>query len=181
MKNQKDKLAFFGLIVAIITLISIHYTPFLLTLCIVFTLLSFKTAIKTFKAVLFFNASVTIGYIIESLFVGRVFLEFLLLFNLRVFDITFLTLFVSSKINLIQAVSFSKSLQFLLTATLSQIQSFRKTFEDFQLALASRSVKTMTQKGRKNFVSSMFFFFLKKSLHNSHERTLALKARGFFD
>jgi len=125
--------------------------------------------------------SVTVGYLFESLFLGREFIDFLLIFNLRVFDITFMTLFVSSKINLIKAVSFSPSLQFLLIATLTQIQSFVKTFEDFKLALKSRTVNTLRKKDRKNFISSMFYFFLKKSLHNSKERTLALKARGFFD
>ncbi len=92
-----------------------------------------------------------------------------------------MTLFVSSKINLIKAVSFSSSLQFLLIATLTQIQSFVKTFEDFKLALKSRTVNALRKKDRKNFISSMFYFFLKKSLHNSKERALALKARGFFD
>jgi len=125
--------------------------------------------------------SVTVGYLFESLFLGREFIDFLLIFNLRVFDITFMTLFVSSKINLIKAVSFSSSLQFLLIATLTQIQSFVKTFEDFKLALKSRTVNALRKKDRKNFISSMFYFFLKKSLHNSKERALALKARGFFD
>jgi len=153
----------------------------MLGLCVIFCIISFKTALRAFKSILIFNISVTIGYIIQSLFLGKEFFDFILLFNLRVYDITFMTLFVSSKINLIKAVSFSKSLQFLLIATLSQIQSFTKTFEDFTLALKSRTIKTITQKNKKNFVSSMFYFFLKKSLHNSQERALALKARGFFD
>jgi cobalt/nickel transport system permease protein len=124
---------------------------------------------------------VSIGYIIQSLLLEKEFIEYLALFNLRVFDITFLTLYVSSKINLINAVSFSKSLRFLLSATISQIESYKKSYEDFMLALKSRSVKKLKDRKAKEFLSSMFYFFLKKSLHNSKERSLALKARGFFD
>jgi len=181
LKIQKDKAVFFLLIVSIIILICIHNIVVLLPLALVFAVVSPKVAIKAIKAILFFNLSVTLGYIAQSLFLQREFLSFLAVFNLRVFDITFLTIFTSSKINLIQAVSFSKSLQFLLIATLTQIQSFQKTFEDFKMAIKSRTLTIINQEDRKNFISSMFYFFLKKSLHNSKERTLALKARGFFD
>jgi len=181
LKNQKDKIVFFILVISIAILIFIHNISFLLFLCLFFILLSYKVSLKAFKSMVFFNLSVTIGYVIESLIIGREFFDFIFLFNLRVFDIIFVTLFISSKINIIKAVSFSKPLQFLLIATLSQIQSFQKTFEDFKLALKSRTIKSMKEKDRKNFISSMFYFFLKKSLHNSKERTMALKARGFFD
>jgi len=49
------------------------------------------------------------------------------------------------------------------------------------LALKSRSIKKLKERKAKEFIASMFYFFLKKSLHNSKERSLALKARGFFD
>ena len=125
--------------------------------------------------------SITIGYIIQSFILGNNFVEFLVVFNLRVFDITFLTLYTFSKIDFIKALSFSKPLQFLFVASLSQISSFKKSYDDFVLALKSRVVKKLSQTNKKEFVSSMFYYFFKKSMHNSYERTLALKSRGFFD
>ena len=148
---------------------------------IIFVFLSYKTALKSIKAILFFNISVSLGYIIQSLFLNREFYGFLSLFNLRVFDMTFSTLYIIEHINIINAVSFSKSLKFLLSATISQIENFKKSYEDFMLALKSRSIKKLKERKAKEFIASMFYFFLKKSLHNSKERSLALKARGFFD
>jgi len=177
----KDKILFFGLLLAIVLLTFIHDIQILSALAVIFFVLSYKQSIKSIKAILLFNISVSIGYIIQSLLLEKEFIEYLALFNLRVFDITFLTLYVSSKINLINAVSFSKSLRFLLSATISQIESYKKSYEDFMLALKSRSVKKLKDRKAKEFLSSMFYFFLKKSLHNSKERSLALKARGFFD
>ncbi len=166
---------------SIIVLTFVYNVDILLILASVFLLLSYKIAFKTVKAILFFNLSVTLGVIIESFFVQKEILNYLLLFNLRVFDITFLTLYISSKINLLKALSFSSTLQFLLSATLSQIQSFSKTYEDFMMSLKSRTIKRLNERKQKEFLSAMFYFFFKKSLHNSYEKTLGLKARGFFD
>jgi cobalt/nickel transport system permease protein len=177
----RDKILFFALIAFIVSLTFVQDVKILLSLGVMFVILSYKIAIKSIKAILLFNVSVSLGYIIQSFVLNEEFYSFLALFNLRVFDITFSTLYIASRINLINAISFSKSLRFLLSATLSQIESFKKSYEDFMLALKSRSVKKLKERKAKEFISSMFYFFLKKSLHNSKERSLALKARGFFD
>lgn len=181
MLIDKDKTAFIFLVIFIIALTFVHNTLYLGILGAFFLVLSFKTAKKAFFAILFFNLGVSIGYVIESLILKREFLDYLLLLNLRVFDMTFAVLFISSRINLLKALSFSKSLQFLLSATLSQIDVFKKTYDDFILALKSRTVKKLGERRAKEFISNMFFYFYKKSIHNSKERTLALKSRGFFD
>ena len=178
---MKNKVLFFLLLFVVVVFTNIHSIEILLLSGVFFLFLSQKIAYKSFKAILFFNLSVTIGYLIQSAILSKPLDDFLLIFNLRVFDITFITLYGFGKINIIEAVSFSKSLKFLFVATLSQISSFRKTYDDFILSLKSRSVNPLSQKNKKEFISSMFYYFLKKSLHNSHERTLALKARGFFD
>jgi len=177
----KDRILFFLLFFCVVTLTFVHNIFVLFILFTIFFILNYKIAFKTIKAILFFNLSITLGVIVESFFIQKDIVEYLLLFNLRVFDITFLTLFISSKINLLKAVSFSTTLQFLLSATLSQIQSFSKTYEEFMMALKSRTIKKLNERKRKEFLQSMFYFFFKKSLHNSKEKTMALKARGFFD
>ncbi len=181
MQINKESFVFFALVVAVAVLINVHNIMVLAVFASIALLLCYKTFIQSVKAVLFFNVGITLGYIVESLMLDRSFGAYIIMFNLRVIDITFLTLYVTSKINIIKALSFSSSLQFLLLATLMQIKSFEKTYEDFVLALQARTRNKLQRKNKKDFIASMFYFFLKKSLHNSKERTLALKARGFFD
>jgi len=181
LKKQKDKLLFLLLVVGIALLLNTHSVAVLAVVSGVFVMLSFHTALKALRSILFFNLSITIGVVMQSYFTHQDMTSYLVVFNLRVFAISFLTLFITSKINLLRVFSAFETIRFLLLATLSQIQSFSKTYEDFKLALQSRSVKKLSSKLQKEFISSMFYFFLKKSLHNSKERTLALKARGFFD
>jgi len=177
----RDKAALALLLVAVVGLTFVHDLKVLAALALLFVLLSFKDAKKSIKAIFLFNISVTIGYMIKAYFTGDDFWAYILRFNLRVFDISFLVFYTFSKINLLRAFSFSKSLKLLLVSTLSQIVSFQKTYEDFMLAMKSRSVRKLSYKDKRGFIASMFYFFFKKSLHNAKERTLALKARGFFD
>ena len=178
---NKDSFVFIILLIYILVMLKVSNIAILGALAIAFLLISPKIAKRALIAILLFNLSVTIGYIIICLINQDKFLNYILVFNLRVFDITFMAFFITSKINLIKVFSFNKEFKFLLSATLFQIQNFLKTFNDFKLALKSRSVKKLNQRDKKSFIEAMFFYFFKKSLHNSKERTLALKARGFFD
>lgn len=153
----------------------------LLALWLLSWLLSWRMMLKSIKATIFFNLSVTLGYLIASWWQGHEFLTYISMFNLRVMDISFAVFYLFGRINLLEAFSFSRSLTFLLVATISQIESFKKSYEDFILGFKSRTVKRLGEMQKRQFISSMLYFFLQKSLHNSKERTLALKARGFFD
>jgi len=177
----RDKIILSLLLVAVVGLTFVHTVPVLAALALGAVLLSFKDAKKSIKAIFLFNISVTLGYVIKAYLTQSPFLDYIMMFNLRVFDITFLVFYTFGKINLLRAFSFSRSLKLLLISTLSQIASFQKSYEDFKMALKSRSVKKLSESDKKKFISSMFYFFFKKSLLNSKERTLALKARGFFD
>ena len=112
---------------------------------------------------------------------GRVWLEYILLFNLRVFVLTLITLLFSHYVNIALALSFSKTLSFLLSVSLSQIYSYQKSYENFMLSLKSRLIKKMNERAKKEFITSVFGYFFTKALYDSEEKSLALKARGFFD
>lgn len=99
--------------------------------------------------------------------------------NLRVFSITTILFLTINKINLFKAFSFSSSLSFLLTLSYSQIITYKKIFEDFRLALKSRSIKKITYNDKWGFVTSLIYFFLSKSISNSKEISQAMKSRGF--
>jgi len=104
--------------------------------------------------------------------------HYIVYINLKVYTLTFFVFWFFSKISPVQFMAFSKDLGYLTTITLSQIYSYKKTFEDFRLAFKSRTYK-LKDKNPK-FITRTFEFFLKKAIKDSEERTLAMKARGFF-
>jgi len=141
----------------------------------------FKILKKALKSIFFFNIAISVGFLIIALLNQRPWMEYLLLFNLRVFDLTLTTLLFSHYVNIALALSFSKTLSFLLTISLSQIYSYQKSYENFTLSLKSRLIKKMSERSQKEFITSVFGYFFTKALYDSEEKSLALKARGFFD
>ena len=141
---------------------------------------SFNLTKRVLKSILFFNMGISIGYIIMGIFKNIDVVEYLIYINLKVFTITYFVFWFFSKVDMVKFFSFSKELSFLLTMTLSQIFSYKKTFEDFRLAYKARVIKKLRSR-EKNFITKTFEFFLKKALKDSKEKTLAMKARGFFD
>lgn len=166
-------------------LVHIRSTAILAEVLVVLSLLAWTDFRQIFKraflAIWLFNGVVTIAYAVLLWIQGESPWEFVLLFNLRVLDITFMTLLFSNRVNIVKAVSFSQTLVFLLTASLSLIGSFRKTFNDFQLALKSRTLKPLKERKKREFLGAMTAYFFKKAMHNAEEVSLALKARGYFD
>jgi len=136
---------------------------------------SFKLTKRVIKSIFLFNFGITLG----SLIIHHN-IDYLIYINLKVFSITYFVFWFFSKNNMIQFFSFSKDLSYLLTITLSQIYSYKKTFEDFRLAYKSRVIKKL-QQNENQFITKTFEFFLKKALKDSKERSLAMKSRGFFD
>ena len=136
---------------------------------------------KTLKAILVFNSFITISYIVYATYIGINWIDYILLINLRIFSITFLTFLFISKVNLFKALSFSKTLSFILVLSYSQILTFKKYLEDFKLALNSRLLNSPKLSDSYNFVSSIFFYFFNKSINNSKEISQAMKSRGFFN
>ena len=140
---------------------------------------AFKFTKKVIKSIFLFNFSVSLGYFIMAIYRDLP-LDYLIYINLKVFLMTYFVFWFFSKNNIVQFFSFSKNLSFLLTITLSQIQSYKKTFEDFSLSYKARVIKKL-RKRKEHFIQNTFDFFLKKALKDSKERSLSLKARGFFD
>ena len=134
---------------------------------------------KVIKSILVFNLGVSIGFIIMALIKHIDPWNYVLYINLKVYTLTYFVFWFFSKISIIEFFSFSKNLSYLTTITLSQIYSYKKTFEDFKMAFKARVYK-LTDKNPK-FITRTFEFFLTKALKDSKERSLAMKARGFFE
>ncbi|SNZ07040.1 cobalt/nickel transport system permease protein [Persephonella hydrogeniphila] len=180
---MKDKLILAFYITSIILLTTVHNIYFLLSFLIFLFVLSNKDTFnilkKTVISVIAFNSVVSISYIILSIIRNTGWLEYITLLNLRVITITFMTFLFINRVNIIKAFSFSKTAQYLLTISYSQILRYRKTFEEFKYSLKSRTVKPEI-KDMYNFTSAVFLYFLNKSFRDSKEISQAMKSRGFF-
>ncbi len=140
----------------------------------------FRISKKVAKSIFLFNLGVSIGYIIMALFKGIDPWYYILYINLKVYTLTFFVFWFFSKVSIVKFFSFSKDLSYLLTITLSQIYSYKNTFEDFRLAYKARFVKNYRLR-KNDFIKIVFSFFLKKSMNDSEQRVMAMRARGFFD
>jgi len=136
--------------------------------------------LKVLKAFIFFNLGVSVGYVIVAYFKSISPWEYLLYINLKVYVMTYFVFWFFERANLLAFVSFSKTLSYLMSISLSQIYSYKKSFEDFVLAYRSRVIIRMRSR-EYVFVGRVFEFFFTKAMQESKERVLAMKARGFFD
>jgi cobalt/nickel transport system permease protein len=139
-----------------------------------------KTNRKVLKAFVLFNLGISLGYIVVAYFKGISPWSYLLYINLKVYAMTYFVFWYFGRINIVAFVSFSRELSYLLTIALSQIVSYKKSFDDFVLAYRSRVLRRMRSR-EYAFVERVFGFFFAKALHESQERALGMKARGFFD
>jgi len=157
---------------------------YLLACTLILNAFAFKNYIKfnkkVFKSILVFNIGVSLGYILMAFFKEINPWNYVIYINLKVYTLTFFVFLFFSHVSIVSFFSFSKEMSYLLSISLSQIYSYRKTFEDFRLAYKARFIKKYRER-KRNFITVVFSFFLKKSMHDSHERVLAMRARGFFD
>ncbi|QCT94410.1 hypothetical protein FE773_04230 [Caminibacter mediatlanticus TB-2] len=163
----------------ILSLKKIEYISIVLTLLIVFTYKDFFTlSKKVLKSIILFSGVVSIGYLIMGLFT-KIYPDYLLYINLKVFTITYFVFWFFSKVNIVEFFSFNKEFSYLLTISLSQIYSYKKTFEDFRMAFKSRVINLREKE--YDFIRNTFAFFFKKALNDAKEKSLAMKSRGFFE
>jgi cobalt/nickel transport system permease protein len=139
----------------------------------------FKLNKKVLKSILLFNAGVSIGYMVMGIIEGIEVWSFLIYINLKVYVLTYFVTLFFERIDIVRFFAFSKNLSFLLSISLSQIISYKKTFEDFRYAYRARVVKSLRSR-EKRFITTVFEFFLQKAMSDAKERTLAMKARGAF-
>ena len=147
--------------------------------CIVLYKNCMKIGKKVIKSILFFNLGVSLGYILLGFVKGFNPLYFIIYINLKVYAITYFVFWFFIRVNIVDFFSFSRDLSYLLTIALSQIISYKKTYEEFRLNFKARVIKRIRER-QKGFVVKVFEFFLTKALRDANERGLAMKARGFF-
>jgi len=132
-------------------------------------------------AVLVFNAIVTVSYAAVAGLQGSFSLHYVVLINLRVLFLTCLTFLLVARVNLFEALAFSRSLSYLFTLACSQAMTLAQVLMNFRLALRSRSIEAARLGDRYRQTASAGVLLLEKALHNTTEVTQALRSRGFFD
>ncbi|WP_457559912.1 hypothetical protein [Caminibacter sp.] len=170
------QILFFSLFLIFLSLKNIEFIiGVIFTLFIIANKETLKLTKRVVKSVFFFNIAVTVGYILLK----KDWLDYVIYINLKVFMLTFFVFWFFSKVDIVSFFSFSKDFSYLLTITLSQIYSYKKTFTDFRDAFRARVVNLRDKE--KTFIANTFKFFLNKAMRDAKERSLAMRARGFFE
>lgn len=112
-------------------------------------------------------------------FQNQPFWHYFLTVNLRSLDMIFLTLLFITRVNIYEAVSFSKDLTFLLVLSVSKIMIMQRAYRDYTDALKSRTLKKPTRSEIYEYLGSAIAGFLDKNIRESKENFEAMKSRGF--
>lgn len=179
------RLAFVVYLLCVVGLTLVHEPPVFAGVLVLAVVLSGRRAghifLHVLRALLFFNITVSVGYGIMAWMRGEAFRDTLILINLRVFTLTWLTFLLMHRVHLPSALSFSRTLLFFLTLSWSQARLYSQIFEEFRLALESRSPDAPTVRSRLRMISAAGRSLVDRALHDAEERALSMKARMFFE
>lgn len=132
-------------------------------------------------AVLVFNLSISLGYLVMALWQGSFSGMYLLLINLRVLLLIFLGFWFVNRVNLLQALVFSRSLSFAAALAVGQAAAFSRIIRDFRFAFISRNAAAARLTDRAHHAFAQASYLLDKSICTAAETTLAMRSRGCFD
>lgn len=181
---MRDRIRLILYLAAVVGITCVHDPRFLAAGIVLVGMLAWKDALllarRAVVAILFFNSIVTVSYVILASVRKELSLHFVLLINLRVFLLTYLTFLFQHRVNLFSALSFSRTLLYVLTLAYGQIVTFRRLFTDFRLALRSRSIERLGLQDLYRHGGATAAFFLGKGLRDATEISQAMTSRGFF-
>ncbi len=169
---------------AVLGATTVHYPAFLAVVFAAASLIAGRSwgrlALRSIRAIAIFNSIVTVSYVALASARGNSWLEYILLVNMRVFVLTFMTFLASRRINILRAVSFSKTLSYVIALALGQLVTYRRMLGDFRMAMASRTIHRPRMKDSYRHAASSAAFFFSKALNDAGEITDGMKSRGFF-
>jgi cobalt/nickel transport system permease protein len=136
---------------------------------------------RSLLAILAFNLSVSLGYVLVSLWRGHVDTDWLLLANLRVLLMVYLGFWFVARVKLLDALAGWPTATLVATLALGQARAFERTIRDFRLAFASRNIVRPRWRDRRNHAGAQAVALLDKAQAQSTEVALAMRSRGAFD
>jgi cobalt/nickel transport system permease protein len=182
---MRPRLALAGYVVAVVAFTLVH-EPLWLGLALGIALAAagrdrWRLLRRALWSIVAFNLAISLGYIVIAGLRGELVPGYVLLVNLRVLLLTYLTAWFVERVDLLRAVAFSRGLSFLVTLAYGQILTLRRVVEDFRLAFRSRNIVHVGLRPRYRHAAAQGLQLLDKSLHVATETTQAMRSRGFFD
>ncbi len=185
MKRRSPRLLLAAYALALVALGFVHHPGLLAGLLGLALLLTgrerWALLKKSLAAILIFNLSVSLGYLLLQAWQGRSSGTYLLIMNLRVLLMVFLGFWLVRRVNLLQALAPWPTATLILALTLGQIETCRRLLADFRLAFMSRHPEPAGLRARVRHGASQVITVLDKSLAASTEASQALRSRGAFD
>jgi len=136
---------------------------------------------RSVLAILAFNLSVSLGYILIGWWRGDFNPDWLLLANLRVLLMVYLGFWFVARVNLLAALAGWPTATLLATLALSQARAFERIVRDFRLAFESRNIARPRLIDRRHQAGAQAIALLDKAQAQSTEVALAMRSRGAFD
>lgn len=181
---MKERIKLIVYIAIVIAITSIHEIVGYIVIFLIVALISIKNFAalikKVIKSVAIFNLVISLSYAIYSAAVSEVDWLYLLMINLRVVLLTYVTFYLVKVCNIFSALSFSKNLSYLVMLAYSQIVNFRRVYEEMRLAFSSRLL-CYNKKYLRYLSMAAVNLFLFKSMYNAKALSEGMKSRGFFD
>lgn len=182
---MRDRWGLILYLVTVITATTVHSIGLLAMLLLVASIAAgtarWRIAKRALITVLVFNTLVTTGYVALSLLEGSFSAHYIVLINLRVFLLVFLTFLMTARIDWFRAFSFSPTLTYLLVLAYSQVLTFQRILHDFRLALRSRTVVRLRGRDAYRHAAVLSTFLLGRSLASATDVAEAMKSRAYFD
>jgi cobalt/nickel transport system permease protein len=181
---MKDRLAMVAYLVAVVATTLIHDAAWLAAALGVALLLAgsdaWRILRRAFLPIAVFNVAVSLGYVVAGLIGNDFHFAYLILVNIRVLLLTFLTFLLAARVDFLRALNFSPTSSYLVVLALSQIMTFRRLQEEFRLAGESRRLRRWSLRdGYARSTASAVRFF-DKAEHGAAEIAAAMRSRGFF-
>jgi cobalt/nickel transport system permease protein len=137
--------------------------------------------VRTLWSVLVFSLTVSLGYVVVTVWRGGFVPDYLLLVNLRVFLMVYLGFWFVARINVLDALRGRPLLTLLATLAQSQIRVLARVIGDFRLAFISRNPSHPRFVDRARHAAAQGGTLLDKSMTSATEAALAMRSRGAFD
>lgn len=175
-----------GLYLAAIVAITLIHEPSVLggILCLAVAAAGggrWKLLRRTFLAVISFNLTVSLGYLIVALWQGTFTPDYLLLVNLRVVLLVFLGFWFVSAVDVLAALAGWPLARLLATLAIGQIKTFERVLRDFRLAFESRNLTQPRLIDKARSAAAQTQTLLDKSITSASDAAMAMRSRGAFD
>jgi cobalt/nickel transport system permease protein len=136
---------------------------------------------RALLAILAFNLTVSLGYVVVAFWQGNFVAGYLLLVNLRVLLLVFLGFWFVARVHLLAALASWPLAALVATLAIGQIKTFERILRDFRLAFESRNLSRPRLRDRAHLAAAQAQTLLDKSFAAASDAALAMRSRGAFD